>query len=594
MRAILPLVLAAAILPAGADPAPGAPGTACPEFRLEGTDGAAHTPAEFADRKAVVLVFTGTQCPACNRYAPELQQLAKDYGARGVAFFGVNPNRNEQAEAAAHAKEKGLPFPVLLDGAHALADGMGIETVPTVVVLDAARKVRYRGRIDDDPMGGRPSRRELREALDAVLDGREVGTPVTEPRGCAVRRREPAADGPVTWSKDVAPIVQRNCVACHRPGQIAPMTLTDFAHASAFAEEIKEAVAARRMPPWKPTAGVEFEGERRLSAQEIETIVKWVDGGTPQGREEDEPELPEFSEGWMLGEPDLVLEPAEAYVVAADGPSDVYMHFVLKTDLPGDTWIQATEIRPGNPRVVHHVIAYVDTSGVSENLDASAPGIGYPGEGTWPGFIPTGEMGGWAPGNLPKALPDGIGRRLAKGASVVLQVHYNTCGSVQKDRTRIGLHFSKKPVKQQLRWAEMVNGWFEIPAGNAAYEAKTWWKTPKDVTVLSVTPHMHLLGKSAKLTASLPGGKDVRLLEIADWEFKWQDSYVLKTPLKLPAGSKITHVAVYDNSEKNPRNPSRPPVPVRWGEKTTDEMCLAYVGYVLDKEDLTKPKKKSK
>jgi peroxiredoxin len=563
------------------------------DFTLRDTEGKERSLSGWKDSKAVVVAFLGTQCPISNRCLPELAAISSGYAERGVAVLGVNSNRNEQGEVAAHAKERAVPFPVLLDGEQSAADMFGIQITPTVVVLDGSRRVRYRGRVDDDPMGGRPKSRDLRLALDSVLAGEEVATPETTPRGCVLRRGEAAADGKVTYARDVAPILNSHCVECHRRGQIGPMTLTDFEHASAFSREIKAAVQAKRMPPWKPTGGLAFRGERKLTDAEIATLVEWADSDTPRGNEKDLPPAPKFAEGWRLGQPDLVLSMPEDFELAADGAPDVYMHFVLPTDLPEDTWISGTEIRAGNARIVHHVIAYVDTSGAAEKLDERAPGQGYPGEGTWPGFIPTGEMGGWAPGNSPRMLPDGVGRMLKKGARVVLQVHYNKCGTPQKDRTQIGLFFCKTPVRQQLRWAEMVNAWFEIPPGATDHAVRTQWKAREDVTVLDITPHQHLLGKSAKATAITPDGENIELIRIDAWDFKWQDSYELKEPLKLKKGSKINYLATYDNSEGNPNNPHRPPVTVRWGEKTSDEMCLCYVAYVADGEDLTKPPKKN-
>ncbi len=595
LRATLPLlILSAAFLRPAADPAPGAPGTALAGFEMKDHGGAIRKLDDYGDRQAVVLVFVSTQCPISNRYLPELSAIGKDFAGKGVAVLGVNSNHNEQGEIAAWAKDRGVDFPVLCDADHRLADALGIETVPTAVVLDAKHVVRYRGRIDDDPMGGRARKRDLRDAVAAVLENREIAEPETTPRGCSVRRSPPPADGPVTWARDVAPIVQQNCVGCHRTGQIAPFHLTDYEHASAFAKEIRRAVSEKRMPPWKPTDGVPFLNERRLTDAQIDTIVKWADGGAPLGDASVEPPMPKFNDDWTLGPPDLVLEMEEEFSLAATGPTDEYRHFVCHTDLPEDVWIQATEIRPGNPRIVHHVLAYVDTTGTARKLDAAAEGPGYPGEGTSPGFFPTGEMGGWAPGDMPYVLPDGVGRKLKKGADVVLQIHYNRCGTPQKDRTRLGLYFSKKPVKQQIRWAELVNASFEIPAGAERHEVKAGWSFSKAVTIFVVSPHQHLLGKSAKMVAQFPDGKQQTLIEIADWEFKWQDAYMLKEPLKLPGGSRLLYTATYDNSEKNPLNPNRPPKPVTWGEKTTDEMCLGYVGYVEDREDLTRPKKKKK
>ncbi|MBI2922659.1 MAG: redoxin domain-containing protein [Planctomycetes bacterium] len=588
----LPLVLAvAAVLgtPAVADP-PARP-KSLGAFELSDVEGNRVSSAGFSGRKALVLLFTSTQCPECQRCLPQIAAVAKDYASREVAVLAVNPNGNEQGELEAWVRDREVPFPTLRDGDHGLADRLGIEITPTVLVADAAGDIRYRGRVDSSRMGEESTGADLRAALDAVLDGREVATPETPAAGCAVRRREIAKTGDVTWSKHVAPIVFENCAGCHRPGNIGPMPLTDFAHASAFAEELKSAVTAKRMPPWKPVAGQEFIGERRLTREQIDLIVKWVDGGTPEGDPKEEPELPEFPDGWAMGEPDMVLDAGADFDVKP-GP-DLYWHFVMPTKWTEDKWVAAVEVRPGNRRIVHHVLGYIDQTGMADRLDEEDGRLGYKGSGAFPGFVPTGEMGGWTPGFFARPLPDGVARKLAKNARLVIQVHYNNpTGKAHRDRTQVGLYFAKTPVKRQLYQARILNPWFKLPAGDGAHEVQATWPVNRDITVISVMPHCHLLGKEARMVAELPKGGAESLVEIADWDFKWQDTYVLKNPLRLPSGTRIRLTMVYDNSEKNPRNPFRPPREVRWGEKTTEEMCLGYVNYVRNGEDLTKPKKK--
>ncbi|MCE9584884.1 MAG: redoxin family protein [Planctomycetes bacterium] len=561
-----------------------------PDFALPDAGMTVRKRSEWEAGKALVVIFTGTQCPQCNRFVPELGKIQEEYKAKGVSVIGINSNRNEQKEIAEHAKEHGVPFPILRDADHAVADALGIEVTPTALVVDSKWAIRYRGRIDRTQMGSATTGEDVRAALDAVLGGREVAKPETEARGCTVRRNEPKKEGAVTWTKDVAPIVYANCVQCHRMGQIGPMPLTDFNHASAFAQEIRSAVVAKRMPPWKPVGGQEFTGERKLTAEQIETIVKWVDGGTPEGDPKDEPAMPEFKSDWLMGEPDLVLDAGEDFEVRA-GP-DLYRHFLMPNKLTEDKWVSAVEVKPGNTRIVHHVLAYLDETGTAKRLDESEEGLGYEGGGGFPGFVPIGEMGGWTPGFFARPLPKGVARKLPKDATIVLQIHYNNpTGSAQKDRTKIGLYFAKDPVKQLLYQARILNPWFKIPAGEAAWEVNAAWPVNRDISVISVMPHCHLLGRKATMIAELPNGKETSLIEINDWDFKWQDTYNLKTPLHLPDGSNVRLTMTYDNSEDNPRNPNVPPVGIRWGEHTTDEMCLGYVNYVRDHEDLTKKKK---
>lgn len=591
MRRVPGLALALLCLPLAsvAEDPPARPAS-LPEFRLPDQDGKERALADWKGRKALVVVFTGTQCPQCNRFLPELAKVGGDYAAKGVELVGVNSNRNEQGEIAPHHREHGVPFPVLRDADHALADALGIGITPTVLVADGEWRIRYRGRIDRTSMGSPTTGEDLRAALDDVLAGREVRAPETEPTGCAVRRDEPKKDGAVTWSRDVAPIVFRHCAGCHRSGQIGPMPLTDFEHASAFAREIRDAVTARRMPPWKPSGGVEMHGERRLAQKEIDTIVAWVDEGTPMGDEKDEPGLPEWKTSWLLGEPDLVLDPGEDFEVRA-GP-DLYWHFVMPQKWTEDKWVSAVEVLPGNSRIVHHVLAYIDETGLARRLDADDERLGYGGEGAFPGFVPTGEMGGWTPGFYAQPLPDGVARKLPRNAALVLQIHYNNpSGAAQKDRTRIGLHFAKGPVKQRLYQARILNPWFKIPAGEAAWTVNSSWPVNRDITIVSVMPHCHLLGRDVSMVVDDPKGRRTTLLEIADWDFKWQDTYHLEKPMRVRDGSTVRLAITYDNSAANPLNPFSPPRDVRWGEKTSDEMCLGYVNYVKNHEDLTKSKK---
>ena len=309
-------------------------------------------------------------------------------------------------------------------------------------------------------------------------------------------------------------------------------------------------------------------------------------GAAPLGDPARVPPPPSFAAtGWRFGEPDLVLT-ADAYEVSARGP-DEYRCFVLPTDLTEDRWVVGVEHRPGNRRVVHHLIAYVDAHGTAKALDARDPEPGYRSKGTGPGFLPSGEMGGWAPGVQPEQLPPGVGRRLAKGASVVLEVHYHKNGRPETDRSSLGLYFAKEPIKKQWRWFELVNPMFSIPAGAKAHPVKQRRVVPRDATAYAVMPHMHLLGAEITVTASLPDGTTRRLVHIPAWDFNWQDIYFFAEPVKLPKGTVVDLRCVYDNSADNPNNPNSPPKPVRWGEQTTDEMALAFVSITWDAEDLT-------
>ncbi|HKS16096.1 MAG TPA: redoxin domain-containing protein [Planctomycetota bacterium] len=552
------------------------------DFTLNDPAGKAHTLYGLKDSKATVLVFLGIECPMVARYGARLADLHAAWAPKGVSFLGIHSNAGETAEAvAAHAKRSGYSFPVLLDPRRKTADGLKVDITPTAVVLDAAFFVKYRGAIDDHKSEDRVKSRYLSDAIASVVEGRDVAVAETTPVGCAIQRRaEAAADGDVTYAGQVADILNRRCVTCHRAGQVAPFSLTTYEQASRWSRDIKRATKAKTMPPWMPANHGEFRDERWLSDAEIDTLARWCDTGAPLGDKAKVPTPPKFPEGWMLGEPDLVLTGPD-YEVGPTGP-DEYRCYVLPTDLPEDRWVSAVEVRPGNMRIVHHIIAYVDTSGLSEKLDADDAKPGYRSQGTGPGFIPSGEMSGWAPGVTPYALPEGVGRQLRKGARIVLEVHYHKNGRVEKDRATIGLHFSKKPVRQPLRWITPMNAMFVLKPGEKRIKVTASQSFKRDVKAISIFPHMHLLGREMTAEALLPDGTRKTLIHVPAYDFNWQDTYHFKEPIPLPAGTKIEVTAYYDNSADNPDNPHNPPKAVRWGEQTTDEMCILFLSYIRD------------
>ncbi|MBC8101347.1 MAG: redoxin family protein [Cytophagales bacterium] len=557
--------------------------------------------AAVEGKRATVLVFVGTRCPISNGYAPDIAALAKAYQAKGVSVVLVYPNAGvTRAEAEQHAREYGLTgLPRLLDPAQSLADSVGATLTPEAAVLDSRRAVRYTGRIDNKHIrraaSARPggaSQRSLRTALDQVLAGKPVASARLSAVGCAIERAATpvraattvtavtaVTPGP-TYARDIAPILNQNCVSCHRSGEIGPMPLGTYAEAKRFARNIAGVTEARLMPPWKPV-GMDgaFHGERKLTDPQIKTLTRWAEMGAPQGDPRQTPPAPKFATGWKLGPPDLVLTMPAKYAVPASGP-DIYRCFVIPTGLTEDKQVVAVEYRAGNKRAVHHCLGYLDTSGAARKKDAEEVGEGYTSFGG-PGFLPTGEVGGWAPGNLPQFLPDGMGKPLTKGSDLVLQMHYHPSGKPEEDRTSVGIYFAKKPITRRV-YTLPVLAKLDIPAGKPDYQTSRTFRVPINAEVISVTPHMHLLGRTFSMTAHLPDGTAKPLINIDDWDFNWQDTYTYQKPLILPKGTSLTLNATYDNSASNPRNPSSPPKWVGWGEATTDEMCIGFVSFVTD------------
>jgi peroxiredoxin len=581
-------------------PAPGKTiGKRVSNFRLSDAEGRMRRLGDFGDRKAVVLVFLSTGCPVANSYSEVLSETERAYRDRGVQFLGMNSMPDDELETIAqHAREYRLTFPVLRDFDQAVANELGARVTPEVFVLDADRTIRYRGRIDDR-YASRTERRnrvdthDLQLALDAVLAGNRVARTVTEVFGCTIERPRPAArTASVTYHRDVAPILQERCQSCHRPGQVAPFSLMDYRDARKWAREIKLFTQNRQMPPWLPEPGHgEFQDVRRLSDANLATLAAWADAGAPEGNPRQAPEPKQWPDEWMLGTPDLVLRMDEPFAVEATG-ADVFRCFVLPTDVPEDRYVAAVEIRPGNPRVVHHVLNFVDTSGRARALAEKDPDAGYNSGPGGIGFAPTGSLGGWAPGNLPRFLPDEVGMRLPKGSDVVIQVHYHKTGKPEVDQTSIGLYFAKKPVKRELRVLPLTNLAIDIPPGAERHEVTAEVRLPFAVNALSITPHMHLLGREMKVTATLPeapgeAGQEDRekhLVWVRRWDYRWQDSYRFSEIQRLPAGTVLKMSAYFDNSANNPLNPHDPPQRVRFGEQTTDEMAFAFIEFTLDQE----------
>lgn len=545
-----------------------------------------------------VLVFYSSECPISNAYSPTLASLVAVTSRQPVKWVGicVDPDLSD-ADVKTHARDFSLKFPVVRDRRGTLARKLGATKVPEAFVIDAKNRLRYHGRIDDQfakrgVRNANPSGNELRDAIKAVLEGKAVTYPFVAPVGCPLPEQETTGTVP-TYSKEVARILQANCLECHRKGQVGPFPLETFAQARKRALDISAVVEDRLMPPWKASreVGGPFKHDRSLSSKDIAILSAWAEAGAPEGNPSDLPPPRTFSEEWSLeGGPDLVLDIGVDYPIPASGP-DIYRCFVVPTSLPRDVYIAGIEYQPGNRGVVHHVLSYVDISGEARKKDAADPGPGYTCF-SGPGVEIHGDLGGWAPGNQPTELPDGIGRALPSKADVVIQVHYHPNGKTEVDRTRIGLRFARKPIRQVMHWNAAANFDMKLPAGASNTEIQAQWPVPVDLVAHAVVPHMHLLGKDMLMSVQFPDGGTRDLIRIDDWDFNWQYSYYFERPLDLPKGSVVKVVAHYDNSADNPRNPNHPPRDVAWGEATTDEMCIGFIGVTKKGQDLTRPGEK--
>jgi hypothetical protein len=367
----------------------------------------------------------------------------------------------------------------------------------------------------------------------------------------------------LTFSKDVAPLLYNNCAECHRPTGIAPMALITYKDVRPWAKSVKQRVAERSMPPWfaDPKHG-EFANNPSLSQKDIDTIVAWVDEGAAKGEDKDLPPVPQFVEGWTIGKPDVVLSMKEEYAVPADGVIP-YLYFTIPTNFTEDRWIQAFEIKPGDRRVVHHVIASLE-DGKAPARSAQGP-QGQRGVG----------LGGITPNKTGVVLPPGTARLVKAGSNIVLQMHYTTIGEAAKDRTTVGLIFAKQPPKRVVGGGNALNARFVIPAGDSNYEVKSSTTFKEDTYLTAMAPHMHVRGKDFVYTVVYPDGKSEVVLNVPRYDFNWQLTYELKKPLFLPKGSRLDCVAHFDNSTKNKFNPD-PSKEVRWGPQTWEEMMIGW------------------
>ena len=408
-----------------------------------------------------------------------------------------------------------------------------------------------------------------------------------------------------TFSKDVAPIVFAKCAGCHRPGEVAPMPLLSFKDVRPWASAIKEKVSTRIMPPWHADRAYgAFRNNPSLSQGEIDTIVSWVNAGAPEGNPKDTPALPKFAEGWQIGKPDQVFEMAADFEVPARGSID-YQYFEVPTNFTEDRWMQAGEVRAGDRAHVHHIIVYVrePQARTRQNVMSIRPIFAAGERPSLPSATSTtaGERAlapvagvaaatrstdnmlvNWAVGEDAPVYKPGMAKRIPAGSTLVFQVHYTTNGTAGRDRSRIGLIFSKEPPAQEIRTAAIANPMFAIPGGAANHQVEAEATFSDDVKVWTMHPHMHLRGKDMTYTATYPDGREEIVLRVPKFDFGWQTDYWLAQPISLPKGSKLHVTAHFDNSPANKANPD-PSATVRWGDQTWEEMMIGFFTYTVEK-----------
>lgn len=516
-----------------------------------------------------VICFLGTECPLTRLYGQRLSTMSSELAAKGVRFIGVNSNpQDSPADIEQYASKYGITFPMVKDADQSLAELFQAKRTPEVFVLDASSRIHYRGRIDDQYEPGvvrsEPSRHDLRETMTSLLAGRAAPKAETAAVGCLItrvqRKEELKNAAQVTFTRDVAPILNRRCVECHRPGEIGPFALTDYNEVIGWGQMMLEVIDQGRMPPWHadPAHG-KFVGERRMPAEERKVLETWVHQGMPKGDPKDLPELPKWAVGWHLSsDPDIELTMRQKpFAVPAEGTVD-YQYFVLDPQWSEDKWVRAAQVIPGDAAVVHHAIVFVRPP---DGTDSH--GIGW--------------LGAYVPGQRTMQLPDGHARRVPAGSKLVFQMHYTPNGKATSDRTRVGVWFADaEKVTHEVFTRVALDHNFEIPPG--AKDHKVTMRLsgfPRESRLLGAMPHMHLRGKSFRLEARR-GDKQETLLSVPHYDFNWQHWYQLESPLSLATIDALDFEVRFDNSKSNPVNPA-PEEFVTWGDQTWNEMAVAFL-----------------
>ncbi len=391
---------------------------------------------------------------------------------------------------------------------------------------------------------------------------------------------------PVTFHRDIAPIVQRSCASCHRPGEVGPFSLLSYADVAKRSKLIAIVTGSRYMPPWLPGPdGLPLERSRALSPGEMDAIRAWVEAGAPEGDPRDAPPPPTFPTGWALSEPDLVLELPEAFMLPAEG-RDVYRNFPIPVPVSERKHVRSVEFRPANRTVVHHAVLFVDRSGAARALDRADPRPGYGGMGSGPAHVPDGIFVGWAPGRVPDLGLEDVSWKLEPGADLVLQIHMRPTGKPEPVAFQLGLHFASHPPTAHPVAIRLMSREIDLAAGAKDVTVGDRYELPVDLRILGVYPHAHYVGKDCLATLLFPDGRQETLFHIPDWDFDWQDAYRFANPQLLPKGTAIEMRWTYDNSRDNPRNPSDPPQRVVFGERSVDEMGELLLEVLPREEDL--------
>lgn len=547
--------------------------------------------------KGIVLVFLGTECPVARQYVPRLNELYENSRAQGIEFVGVFSDTGVDVFAmASYAHDEDIRFPVVQDVQQRLADMLEVRTTPEVVLLDPQFKKIYQGAIDDQIKrhGRRPTAgaNYLEDAVKAVLAGRPLTRAYVPASGCPLERQAPQrSPRNLTYYQDVAQLVQKHCLDCHRSGGPGPFALETYDDVALNSEKIREVVADRRMPPWHgvlhPDFG-ELKHNKQLADEDRQTLLAWIEEGSAEG---DPPTAPVSIEGpsagqWLIGKPDFVYRMPEPFQVPKFGTLD-YQFFRVPLNLDEDRWFRGVEIKPGTPEVVHHITLHYAPASKNQRFDGlaiMAQLYGINGERAQ-------VLSDFVPGDIDnaKVFPEGQAVRIPKHSDLIFEVHYTPNNREAKtDQSMVGFQWAPAAPENEVHtkiFRRPIGG-FRIPPGEHHCRIEDTYYFEHDVEIDSIRPHFHLRGKSYRLeiierdpeTDEIQSRKTV--LTVPVYDPAWQRTYELATPLRLKAGTELLAIGHYDNSPLNPNNPDSS-VEVLWGQQMTDEMFSTRFKYRL-------------
>jgi len=521
-----------------------------------------------ADVHVVVLFFTQNGCPVARQSIAKLKALRDRFSEQGVAIWLINSSTQDDRESIEHEADefKEDPLPVLIDESQQIARMLDVKRTAETICIDASDwTVFYRGALDDQLVEGaqkpQPTQKYVENAVEELLAGKSISQATSVSRGCLITFDSDAAGGgqPISYSKDIAPLLQSKCANCHSPGNIGPFSFSSYQKVKGHAEMIREVLADRRMPPWDadPRYG-HFKNDRSMSLAQKKLLLRWIDQGMP--RDGDADPLAEKTASvaeWPLGQPDYIVKLPSPQQIPATGILD-YRYVDVPSPTTNDVWLAAAVFRPDNHRVVHHLIVrakYSKTPGLAKD-DVF--------------------LTGWAPGFENQGFPEDTGKFLGKGATLNFELHYTADGKPESDQSELGLYLLKSPPKMKLQTVAAYNKDFSVPARESQAPSHAIYGFKHDSWLFDLAPHMHLRGSWFKFEALYPDGMRETLLSVPRYDFNWQTIYRLTEPKKMPAGTWILCTGGFDNSTRNPANPN-PNKAITWGDQSFDEMFIGFM-----------------